>query len=140
MPGKSMSAKNTVLIDTNVIIHFLVGDHKEHFERAQRFFTELENGAIRAILLESVFTETVFVLEKVYRVERARIASLLERILRLKELKTDSLPVLRKALQIYASQNIDIVDCLICAYSIESDMEIFGFDKDLEKCRKLQME
>lgn len=42
-----------------------------------------------------------------------------------------------KALEIYQSENVDMVDCLICDYSVVNDIEVASFDKDIESCKKM---
>ncbi|RMF66666.1 MAG: type II toxin-antitoxin system VapC family toxin [Calditrichaeota bacterium] len=132
-----MLKKNLVVLDTNVIIRFLIGDNEELYEKSVRIFSEIENDRVKAVVLESVIAETVFVLEKVYRVERNLIAELLIKILDLKGVRNGSRQIYRRALETYQAKNIDIVDCLICAHSVVGEMEVVSFDKDIETCRKL---
>ena len=58
-----MSKKNLGLIDTNIIIRFLIGDHPELYENAFAIFTAIETDATPILILESVFAETVYVLQ-----------------------------------------------------------------------------
>ncbi len=127
-----MSKKNSVLIDTNVIIRFLVGDHQEHYKKAAAFFLDVEHNHISGILPEAVFAESVFVLEKVYKVGRTEIADLLSKLIDLKGLKSNPLHIYQHALSIYGNKKIDIVDCLLLAHHELHQHEIFSFDKDLE--------
>ena len=60
-----MSKKNLIVLDTNVIILFLVGDDKALYEKSAKIFSDIENDSIKAIIMESGLAETVFVLEKV---------------------------------------------------------------------------
>jgi len=129
-----MSKRNLNIIDTNIVIRFLVADHPKLYREALNIFSEIENGNMRAILLESVFAEIVFVLEKIYRVERTIIAELLEKIVTLKGIVSYNRELFINALEIYRNRNIDIVDCLICAYSKINDIRILSFDKDLKRC------
>jgi len=132
-----MLKKNLVVLDTNVILRFLIGDNQQLYEKSVKIFSDIENDHIKAILLESVIAETVFVLEKVYKVERKLITELLLKILDLKGVRNSNKQIYRQALEVYQSKNIDIVDCLICAYSVLNDIEVVSFDKDLETCQRL---
>jgi len=55
-----------ILIDTNIIIRFLVGDHEEHLIESTRIFEEIESGEIEVEILDVVLMDTLFVLTKFY--------------------------------------------------------------------------
>lgn len=131
-----MLKKNSVILDTNIIIRFLIGDNEKLYKEAEKIFSRIENGEINAIIMESVFAETVFVLEKVYKVEREKIVLYLSKILELKGIKYGT-PIFHKALFVYRSKKIDIVDCLIAAYSVINNIPVESFDKDIGKAIKL---
>ncbi len=61
------------LIDTNIIIWFLVGDHQEHLEVATDIFTKIENTQIKAEILDSVLIEAYFVLVKFYKLPKNEV-------------------------------------------------------------------
>ena len=98
-----------------------------------QIFSEIENNVLLAVIPESVFAEIVFVLEKVCSVEREKIAELLGKILQLKGLRRTSVALYEKALQIYTQKSIDIVDCLILAYSEMYGLVALSFDRDILK-------
>ena len=49
------------LIDTNIIIRFLVGDHEEHLIESTRIFEEIESGNLEVEILDVVLMEVLFV-------------------------------------------------------------------------------
>ena len=61
------------LIDTNIIIRFLVGDHKEHLRIATEIFTQIENGEIEVEILDTVIMEALFVLVKFYKLPKSEV-------------------------------------------------------------------
>lgn len=60
----------TVLPDTNVVLRYLLRDHEEHYVKAYAFFEAVREGKRRALLLDGVLVECVYVLTKFYRVPR----------------------------------------------------------------------
>jgi len=50
------------LIDTNIIIRFLIGDDEEQLQIATEIFKKVEDGEIEVEILDSVLMETLFVL------------------------------------------------------------------------------
>lgn len=130
-----MLKKNIKLIDTNIIIRFLVGDNNDLYEKSKDIFYSLETDELPVVILESVFAETIFVLSKVYKVERPKIKMLLDSIIDLKGVKNKNKDILKKSLEIFSYNNIDIVDALLCA-NHNSNTEILSFDRDIEKILK----
>ena len=78
--------------------------------------------------------EVVYVLLKVYHVERQEISKVL--IIFLNSIEINRKDIMIKALEIFADTNLDFVDCILIAYNKTDSVEIFSFDKKLNK--KLQ--
>ena len=64
------------IIDANIILRYLLNDHEELSTKAEEI---LENN--RIILLLPVACKVVFVLQKVYQVERDKIREVLQRLI-----------------------------------------------------------
>jgi len=128
-----MSEKNTAVLDTNIIIRFLTKDNEELFKKSKETLSSIEAGSVKAKLIESVFAEIVFVLDKVYKVEREKIAALLETIISMNGLDQTNTLLYRQALAYYAGSKIDIVDSLLLAYQKNHDYDIFSFDRDVTR-------
>ena len=113
----------TYLIDTNVIIRFLVGDHPEHLLIATKIFTKIEEGEYEIEILESVLMEVFFVLTKFYKLPKSDVIEDLKKIVALRGVTGDKV-LLLETLNIVAIKNIDFVDALICAKS-----RLYGYGK-----------
>ena len=121
------------LIDTNIIIRFLVGDHEEHLKIATEIFTKIENAQIKAEILDSVLMEAYFVLVKFYKLPKNEVLEDLKKLIALKGITGDKI-LLLETLNILLNKNIDFVDSLICAKSKLYSYEKLSFDNDLKKC------
>mgnify|MGYP001603748608 FL=1 len=121
------------IIDTNLIIRYLVNDQPAHYKIARDFFDQVRLGKIKAILEQAVFTETVFVLSKVYEVPKEKISEALTGLLEYKGVYNHEKEVLLEALSIYAQANLHIVDCIIIAKAQLQTIEIQSFDQELLK-------
>jgi len=126
--------KKTLILDANVILRYLLQDNKELYLKAEEIFNKTLLGEIKLLIPFFVFAEVVYVLQKVYKVDKPTISKVLSDLLEIKNVKTEDKEILKKALEVYSSQNIDFADCLLCAYS--SKFEIISFDKDVSKCIK----
>lgn len=124
------------LIDTNIIIRFLVGDHAEHLEQSSVIFERVEKCEIEVHILESVVMEAFFVLSKFYKLPIEEVINDLKRILSLEGVVNDDKLILFETLSIIENKNIDFVDALLCAKQRLQGMEILSFDNDIKKCHR----
>lgn len=124
--------KNFYLIDTNIIIRFLTKDNKEFSEKSAEIFKKIEKGEIRAKITESVLAEIVYVITKIYGKDREFTANTIKKILDLKGIVNRDKSQLKKALNIFANQKIDIVDSLLLSRA-KNCLGVLSFDKDLNK-------
>jgi predicted nucleic-acid-binding protein len=121
------------LPDTNTILRYLLKDNRELFQKAFVFFENVRKGQEKAIILESVLTETVYVLIKYYNVPREEISNKLKEFLLYKGVLNDDKEELIRALDIFSSSNLAIVDCILCAKARNAGFEMFSFDDKLNK-------
>lgn len=122
------------LLDTNIIIRFLVGDNEEHLEISTEYFEQIEQGSMEVEILSDVLMEAFFVLTKFYKVPKVEVISDLKTILSFEGVVNKDKVILFEALSIIENKNIDFVDALICAKCKFQNYEKLSFDKDLNKC------
>jgi len=120
------------LIDTNVIIRFLVGDHKEHLKVATEIFKKVELGEYEVEILDSVIMEALFVLIKFYKLPKNEVIDDLKKIIALRGVVGNKV-LLIETLNIVENKNIDFVDALICSKSKLEGYEKLSFDKDVNR-------
>ncbi len=124
--------KNVTIIDTNVVLRYLLRDHEGFYKEAEALFDKAFSGKNKVLLLDTVIAEVVYVLSRLYKVKRQEIAQVLKELLKAKGIRAVNKDVLFEALKIFAEKNLDFVDCLICAYS--SRYQVMSFDKKVKKC------
>ena len=100
------------LPDTNIIVRYLVRDDPALYAKAKEFFDKVKNGDVKAVILESVIAEFIYVLTKIYLVPRERAAGSLIDMLRYKGIANDDQQELIRALSLFSEQGLDIVDCI----------------------------
>ncbi len=122
--------RNSVVVDTNVIVRYLVGDQEEHFTKACAFWARVRSGEERAFIPESVLAETVYVLLKIYAVPRPEIADKLLRLLDYRGV-VGEIKVYREALKIFVRRKIDLVDAIVLAWAKNKGLQVFSFDHDV---------
>jgi predicted nucleic-acid-binding protein len=120
------------IIDTNVILRFLVGDDKSLFDSAEKIFKEVQDGKRKVLVKVVVVAETCFVLESFYKKSRDEVAVAMEVFLSQKWMKVED----RKALLLmwkWYRENMHFVDSFLLALSNVNNYKITTFDKKLEK-------
>jgi predicted nucleic acid-binding protein len=121
------------LPDTNTIVRYLVADDPAQHAKAKELFEKVKHGEIKAVILESVVAECIYVLTKIYKVPKERAADGLVDILRYKGIANDDQHELIRALTLFSDQGLDIVDCILFAKAASSEDQVFTFDEDLQR-------
>ena len=78
-----------------------------------------------------ILAEVVYVLQKVYSVQRPEIRNMLNKILEVVSCSEKECVIF--AMDLYASVSLNFVDCLLIAYHKVNNENIFSFDKKLNK-------
>ncbi|ARE80258.1 PIN domain-containing protein [Campylobacter helveticus] len=122
------------LIDTNIIIRFLVGDNEEHLRLSIEYFKQIESGQIQVEILSGILMEAYFVLTKFYKIDKSEVIQDLKTIICFEGVINKDKAILIEALNIIEHKNIDFVDALICAKCKLQNYKKLSFDKDLNGC------
>jgi len=116
------------LLDANYILRYLLSDNESMFKEAKDIIAN-EN----CLLLNEVMAEVVYVLHGVYKTPKDVINKTLTKFVLLQNMTMhESKRYLIKALEFYATMNLDFVDCYLCA--LKTKYEVKSFDKKLMKC------
>ena len=128
-----MPGSGSVLPDTNVILRYLLKDVPEQYAQVEKFFDDVRPGKTKTVILESVLAECVYILLKFYRVPKQTAVESLTGLLEYKGVANKDRAELVDALQMFAQQTIDIVDCLLLAKARHGKGRVLSFDKDLNR-------
>jgi predicted nucleic acid-binding protein len=128
------------LVDTNLIVRYLVQDHEKHARAAGKLFDACDRGDLVIVVLPVVLAECVFVLESFYRHPRADIASALGRLISSPGVEIGEVTVQLDALKRYKGTKAHFVDCLIAAFAVARDVPVATFDQDFRKFADVRVE
>jgi len=126
--------------DTNIIIRYLTKDEESSYIKAKNFFDDVKDGKTKAIILESVLAECIYVLIKIYKAPRDVAADSLIDILHYNGIANTDQKELIMALRLFSERNIDFVDCILCVKAAVPDASLFTFDKELQKTSRLLLQ
>lgn len=127
-----VGANMTELLDTNVILRYLVGDNPTQQSQAKKIFQAAQAGKRNIIIKPLVVAEVCFVLESFYKKSLEEIASSMEIFLSQKWLEVEDRPALLGMWPWYR-EGLHFVDSYLIASAQIDNLNIITFDKDLEK-------
>jgi len=128
------------LVDTNLIVRYLVQDHDKHARAAGNLFDACDRGDVVIVVLPVVLAECVFVLESFYGHPRADIASALARLISSPGVEISEVTVHLDALNRYKGTRVHFVDCLIAATAVAKHVSVSTFDQDFRKFGDVRVE
>ena len=116
-----------IRVDTNMIIRFLLNDHIEMANIAEKVLTTRD-----VYIANEILAEVVYVLLGVYDISRSDIADRLTELIGFKNISVSNPEIVALSLELFKTKKLDFVDCLLCAYA-KLD-EVVTFDKQLIRC------
>lgn len=128
------------LVDTNLIVRYLVQDHERHARAAGKLFDACDRGDVVIVILPVVLAECVVVLESFYRHPRTDIASALGRLISSPGVEMGEVTVYLDALKRYKGAKAHFVDCVIAATAAAKDVPVATFDHDFRKFVDVRVE
>jgi predicted nucleic-acid-binding protein len=121
------------LLDTNVLLRFLLSDHDELSPKAARLFRLAADRECLLILTNLGVAEAVWVLTSYYKLGRKPIAESLAKLLVRAGIQCPDLDTILDALARFKATNCDFYDCYLAAQAVAADVSIASFDKDFTK-------
>jgi predicted nucleic-acid-binding protein len=119
------------LIDANVILRYLLRDDDALFKKSSILLERVKSGEEAVVIPESVLAECVYVLLKLYRVDRLIISEKLRGLFAYKGVVNPDKKDLVDSIILFGQTQLSIVDCIVCSKSINNGMSLFAFDDDL---------
>ena len=126
------------IIDTNLIVRYLVQDHPKHARTAEKLFAACDRGELVLVVLPVVLAECVFVLESFYGRSREEIGDVLRSVIASAGVEITEPAVHLDALQRYQKSRLHFVDCLLAAAA--ADVPLASFDRGFRKFADVRVE
>jgi len=122
------------LIDTDVLVRFLTNDRSSKYKTLYSFFNSLEKGVLKVELKLIVLFQTAFVLKSYYKVPKENISASLIALLTFKGIQIKDKKIVLRTLEVWHTNNIEIVDCYLIACLENDDQNIiYSYDHDFDK-------
>lgn len=124
----------TALIDTNLIIRYLVDDDPKKSQAVENLLQKKDQ---KLILLDIAFAEIVWVLQSYYGLSKGEIAEKLSALLTVKSLQT-SRTLLQKSLELFAQSSLSFIDSYQAAYAGLHGLDVYSYDRDFNKAKGIK--
>lgn len=123
------------LLDTNLILRFLLKDDLNQFKSAEAVFGNPEENLY---LSELIVAEVIWVLTSFYEFSKEKAGEKIYYLLKLPTIETNR-PLLMRTLYFFNNFNIAFIDAYLAAYCEQNKLEgIYSFDKDLDKIKSVK--
>lgn len=128
-------------VDTSVILRILVREDEGKVAAVERLLLSARRSGKRLHVLPVAILEVVWVLEKVYKLDRRSIRELADAILNTGELIVENGEVFRKALAVYEEKNVKFADAVMGAWGIARGLKtVYTYDeKDFRRIGVLEV-
>src|SRR3989344_5810356 len=118
-------AKN--LIDTNLIIRFLVNDDPQKVSQVERLLKDKSN---KNVLLDTVVAEIIWVLLSYYSIEKEEIVEKVRALIHVETIECNAF-LINRALTIWENNIISYIDAYLAAVAELGNMTLYTYDKRL---------
>jgi len=121
--------KKKTLVDTNVILRFLLNDNPNQAQEAEDLFEKAENNQLE--IPDIIIAELIFVLLSVYKLSRRDIVEKIRAVVEHPKFMVNK-KIINFALDEFLSKNVSFVDgYLVALAKTRRGIDLFTFDKKL---------
>jgi len=123
-------SKSIVVIDTNLLVRYLTDDEPQKAKAVDTLLNRASKGELKILIPSVVVAELVWVLESFYKLAAPEITELVQSILNTPGVDIQDKWIIKAALKIYRSKEIDLVDAWIIEFTkARGAKKIYTFDK-----------
>lgn len=122
------------LLDTNVILRHLLGDDSIQSPRATTLLMQVEQGSLRVRTTDIVVFETVFTLERRYRLTKKDIAAAVLPLLRLRGIVLPGKRHYEEVFELYINLDLPFADAYHAALVKRAgERQVISFDRHFDQ-------
>jgi len=112
------------LLDTNLIIRFLVNDDPKKVSRVESL---LKNKNNINILLDTIVAEIIWVLSSYYSLKKTEVIEQVRALIHVDTIECNAV-LINKALSLWGENNISYIDSYLAAVASLGNIHLFSYD------------
>ncbi len=116
------------LLDTNLIIRFLVNDDPKKVSKVEKLLADKNNTNI---LLDTIVAEIIWTLSSYYSLNKSEVIEKIRALIHLDTIDCNAV-LLNKALSVWGENSISYIDSYIVAVSKLGNISLFSYDNKLK--------
>ena len=125
---------NIIYADTNIFLRYLTGEPALQAEKVSLFFSKMEAGLYKLYVCDTVVSELVYVLEKIFELSKKEICEKVKAIMLKKNIVMENKQIIFNSLDSYRDLNIDFADSYIYSHLKKRKRnKIFSFDEHFRR-------
>jgi len=125
-----------ILFDTNAILRFLLADIPEQHKKVENLVKLAKKGNLTIVVPEVVVFETYYSLRTFYDYSKETLIEVLESIISSNYFYIENSYEFSDALKFFKSTDLSLIDSYLLTRSKRTNIELFTFDKKLDKYAK----
>lgn len=124
----SLTSMSKNLIDTNLIIRFLVNDDLKKVSRVEKLLKDKNN---QNILLDPVVAEIIWVLSSYYNLDKSDVVEKIRALIHIDTIECNAF-LLNRALTLWQDYNISYIDSYLAAVSELGNITLYTYDQNFK--------
>lgn len=126
-------------LDTNVILRHLLQDDPQQSPRSTAYLRRIESGDVQVRTADTVVFETVFTLQRQYKVPRLEVRDAVLPLLELPGIVLPGKRRFREVFDIFAGLNVSFIDAYHAVLMKRLGLqEIVSFDRGIDRIQGLR--
>jgi len=131
--------QNLPFLDTNVFLCHLHQNDPVQSAKATEIFSNIEKGKLHVITSDFVILETVFTLQRSYKVSKVDIANAVLPLIELSGIMLIGKKRYRRIFSLYTTTSLGFVDCYHVVFMKQRKLnKIISFDRGFDKVESLK--
>lgn len=126
------------LVDTNVLLRFLLGEPAQQAASARALFARAAEGEVMLEVSLLIVAETYYTLNSYYGVERSEAAAKLLMLLEQRGIRLRDGKLIFSTLERLQSTNVGFADACLAAEAAEVNVMVASFDRDFDKFKDVK--
>lgn len=116
------------LIDTNLIIRFLINDDPQKVAKVEKLLKDQDN---KNIILDTVIAEIIWVLNSYYNLTKSDIIEKIAALIQVNTIECNSF-LIGRALSIWREYNISYIDAYLASVAELGNMTLYSYDEKFQ--------